>query len=80
MDFHDLEDLLEEVTGEFDHTLINDHPSFNEEGLNPTAENLSWYIYSQLEKKLERISYNIKVKDITLWESQDACATYKREE
>ncbi|RQD76529.1 MAG: 6-carboxytetrahydropterin synthase QueD [Candidatus Syntrophonatronum acetioxidans] len=80
IDFHDLEDLVKEVTDEFDHSLINDHPSFSEEGLNPTAENLAWYIYHELEKKVDRSIYDIMVKEITLWESQDAYATYKRKE
>ena len=47
-----------------DHTLLNDVFPFN-----PSAENLSHHLYSELKK-------HYPVKAVTVWESDDASATY----
>ena len=78
MDFHDLEDIVTGITSEFDHSLINEHPSFTEKGLNPTAENLSFYIYTELEQSVGKLKEDIEVHEVILWESVDASATYRR--
>ncbi|UNC93864.1 6-carboxytetrahydropterin synthase QueD [Candidatus Contubernalis alkalaceticus] len=80
MDFHALEDLVEQITDEFDHRLINEHPSFTEEGLNPTAENLAGYIYEKLKDVLEVVDQSITVHEVTVWESDDAYASYREED
>ncbi len=48
MDFTVLNRELNAVTGEFDHTVINDHPDFKDGKINPTAETLARYIYDRL--------------------------------
>ncbi len=80
MDFHHLEDIVSKITDEFDHCLINDHPSFREGGFNPTAENLAYYIYVELQKALEKLTEEIQVCKVTVWESEEAYATYRRYE
>ena len=47
-----------------DHTLLNEVYDFN-----PSAENLARRLYTELEK-------SFPVKDVTVWESEDASATY----
>lgn len=47
-----------------DHTLLNDVVSFN-----PSAENLSRHLYAELKA-------HYPVKAVTVWESEDASATY----
>ena len=47
-----------------DHTLLNDVYPFN-----PSAENLSRHFYRELKKLYP-------VKAVTVWESEDASATY----
>ncbi len=47
-----------------DHTLLNDVLPFN-----PSAENLSRHFYGEMKKKYP-------VKSFTVWESEDASATY----
>lgn len=47
-----------------DHTLLNEVYDFN-----PSAENLARHFYSELKKHLP-------VKEVTVWESEDAAATY----
>ncbi len=79
IDFHTLEDMVEKITDEFDHRLINEHPSFTEEGLNPTAENLAFYIYKKLEEVLKDYNQTISVHEVRVWESDDAYASYREE-
>lgn len=79
IDFHALEDMVENITDEFDHRLINDHPSFTEEGLNPTAENLAFYIYKKLNEILKEKGPTISVHEVRVWESDDAYASYREE-
>jgi len=47
-----------------DHTLLNDLFPFN-----PSAENLARHFYHELKKRFP-------VKAVTVWESEDASATY----
>lgn len=51
-----------------DHTLLNDIVPFN-----PSAENLSLYFYSELKR-------HYPVKAVTVWESEDASATYSEDD
>lgn len=50
-----------------DHTLLNDLYNFN-----PSAENLSRFFYKELKKIYP-------VREVTVWESQDASATYSED-
>lgn len=47
-----------------DHSLLNDVYDFN-----PSAENLARHFYNQLRKQFP-------IKKVTVWESEDASATY----
>lgn len=51
-----------------DHTLLNDVYPFN-----PSAENLARHFYGELKK-----SY--PVRSVTVWESEDASATYAEDD
>ncbi len=50
-----------------DHTLLNDVYDFN-----PSAENLSRHFFHELKK-------HYPVKAVTVWESEDASATYSED-
>lgn len=50
-----------------DHTLLNDVYLFN-----PSAENLARQFYGELKK-------SFPVVEVTVWESEDACATYSED-
>ena len=65
IDFTEIKKALEELLP--DHTLLNDQFDFN-----PTAENLSRYFFQQLKKQYP-------VTSVTVWESQDASATYSED-
>lgn len=72
MDFKVIKDATRELIGRLDHRNLNDIPPFDK--LNPTAENISAYLYSELSKALN--ADGIKVSAITLWETDRASVTY----
>lgn len=65
IDFMDIKKRLAGILP--DHTLLNDVYPFN-----PSAENLSRHFYGELKKFYP-------VKAVTVWESEDAAATYSED-
>jgi 6-pyruvoyltetrahydropterin/6-carboxytetrahydropterin synthase len=65
IDFAEIKAKLTEVLP--DHTLLNDIYPFN-----PSAENLAREFFSRLKK-------HFPVIEVTVWESEDACATYSED-
>lgn len=55
-----------------DHKYLNELPPFRD--LSPSSENIARYLYVELGKKLN--NDNITVAEITVWESDNASATY----
>jgi len=72
IDFKDLKKISDEVVSELDHTFINEIPPFNQ--INPSSENIAKWIYLNLKSKLEKIP--VKLFSVTVWESDNAGATY----
>jgi len=65
IDFKTIKAKIKEIMP--DHTLLNDVYDFN-----PTAENLSRHFYQELKKCFP-------VSEVTVWESDDASATYSED-
>ncbi len=74
VDFKDVKKYTNEIIEQLDHKYINDIPEFQEQGINPTAENLSKYIYDKLSEKMAHL--HVRIKKISIWESPKACASY----
>jgi len=72
VDFKEIKEATNQIADRLDHYYINDIPPFTE--INPTAENLSKYFYEELQKLMPNPSS--AVKQVTLWETERACATY----
>jgi len=73
IDFAILKKILKEVLFELDHKLLNEIPYF--ENINPSSERLAEYIFKKVKEKLS--SYpNVKVKEVTVFETEKAGATY----
>ncbi len=72
MDFRVLKTEVEAVVERLDHKFINEIPPFDE--INPTAENISRYIYGAISDGLE--TEGVKVLRVKVWESEKAAATY----
>lgn len=65
-DFADIKKALAALLP--DHTLLNEAFAFN-----PTAENLARHFYAELKKAYP-------VEAVTVWESEDASATYSEDD
>jgi 6-pyruvoyltetrahydropterin/6-carboxytetrahydropterin synthase len=76
IDFHDLKTWLKAICDNFDHQQINDIEGFREGELNPTAENIAYYIYQELTSKLNQYPNKVNLDCITVWESPNCGATY----
>ena len=67
-DFKVVKNALNELILRFDHAYINEISPFDK--INPTAENLACAIFRELKAKLPGLS------EVSVWESEDASATY----
>jgi len=73
IDFKKLKMALNAILKKIDHTYINNLAYFRK--FNPTSENIAKYIFKQLEAK----SKSLRVKKVTVWESDTSAASYSRE-
>lgn len=74
IDFKYLKSIVNtSVINKLDHKFLNEIVSFN-----PTAENLSKYIYEQLKFALffEGLRDRVNLVEVQLWETPDCCVTY----
>jgi len=75
LDFKDLKDLIREVVERLDHQMINEVEPFT--AINPSAENLARYFYDRTQAKLRSLTDgHVRVKDVTIWETESTTATY----
>ena len=65
VDFTEIKNTLSDIVP--DHAMLNDVYDFN-----PSAENLSRHFFHELKK-------HYPVKAVTVWESEDASATYSED-
>lgn len=72
IDFGILKKYLRAILEELDHKYLNELEPFL--GNNSSSERICLYIAEELQKKIE--DPLVKVSRITVWESDDACATY----
>lgn len=68
LDFRFLKDKLNEIIEKLDHKYLNEIPYFKK--VNPTSENIAKYIYDSLKSEV------LSLKSVTVWESDNSCATY----
>ena len=71
-DFKTLKEDLAAVIEPLDHAYLNEVPPFDTE--NPTAENLSRYIFEALESL---VGPSVRVAEVSVWESPIARITYR---
>ena len=72
IDFSVVEKFTKEITHQLDHQLLNDLPLFQD--INPSAENISHFIFNELQIKLT--VHPIRVKKVTVWETDGLGASY----
>lgn len=72
-DFTILKAALSKTLSQFDHTYLNETPSFKK--VNPTAEHLAHTIWTLLYKKFAKAHFS--VKNVEVWESDRSSAIYE---
>jgi 6-pyruvoyltetrahydropterin/6-carboxytetrahydropterin synthase len=75
MDFTELKRITKEIVGPLDHTCLNSLAPFTD--INPSSENIARWIFNSMKDKLT--VYEVKLKYVTVWESDTASATYTEE-
>ena len=75
VDFKDLREVMRGVIERLDHQMINELEPFTR--VNPSAENLAKYFFEETNTNLIRATNGrVKVKDVTVWETDTTTATY----
>jgi 6-pyruvoyltetrahydropterin/6-carboxytetrahydropterin synthase len=68
--------LLKKITGEtlarLDHTCINDMAPFGD--INPSSENIARVLFEEMKTSIA--AYGVSLARISVWESDNAWATY----
>lgn len=72
IDFKAIRQQVRELTDRLDHRYLNEIEPFDK--INPTAENIAAFIFNGLSTALN--DDHIRVKAITLWETERACVRF----
>ena len=72
IDFRILKQWTDEILKEFDHKYLNDISYFKD--TSPSSENIARFIYDRISEKVKES--NLDVSRVTVWESEDARASY----
>ena len=72
IDFKILKQKIGDTLAGIDHHYLNELPYFRDK--NPSSENIAFFLFFRLKEQLE--DGNISMSKVTVWESNDACASY----
>jgi len=76
IDFGTLKEICRAATDPLDHTYLNDLPAFAQ--TNPTAEALARHIHALVTRGLaDTAPGEVRVDGVTVYESDQSCATYR---
>ncbi len=75
IDFKAIRRQVRELTDILDHRYLNEIEPFDQ--INPTAENIAAFLFQGLARALN--NERIRVKALTLWETERACVRYEEE-
>jgi 6-pyruvoyltetrahydropterin/6-carboxytetrahydropterin synthase len=78
-DFKDVKQIIHCTVDRLDHQFMNDIAPFDV--LNPSAENLARYFYEESERHLaeKNRTNGVRVKAVTVWETDTTTATYTKD-
>jgi 6-pyruvoyltetrahydropterin/6-carboxytetrahydropterin synthase len=72
IDFRELKQKTSKILSQFDHTCLNELPYFQE--LNPSSEHIARFLFNELKK--EFAAAPVRLKKISVWESENSWVTY----
>jgi 6-pyruvoyltetrahydropterin/6-carboxytetrahydropterin synthase len=75
IDFRDVKGIVKDVLSRLDHTTLNEVFEFS--SINPTSENISKFIYTELSRRLN--SDHIRVSKVMVFESPGCGSSYQEE-
>jgi len=73
IDFGELKEHVAQIMATLDHKFLNELEFLS--GGNPSSENIAQYIASELQARMGD-NGPVTVSRVTVWESENACATY----
>lgn len=73
IDFHELKKITNDVLNQLDHKELNKIFPFTE--INPSSENIARWIYESIKKRISEYEH-VSLSAVTVWESDNASATY----
>jgi 6-pyruvoyltetrahydropterin/6-carboxytetrahydropterin synthase len=74
-DFVHLKQVIQGIIRSLDHKYLNEVAPFDV--VNPSAENISKYLYDETSKQLRQSANGARISSITVWESDTTFATYR---
>ena len=72
IDFKILKKQTNQLLDRLDHKHLNELEPFRE--VSPSSENICRFVHEQLSQVLN--NDNVRVEKVTVWESENACASY----
>jgi 6-pyruvoyltetrahydropterin/6-carboxytetrahydropterin synthase len=75
VDFIDVKNLMGSVMARLDHQNLNEVAPFDE--MNPSAENIAEYFYSQMTGGLVNTPVPVRILEVKVWETDIQSATYR---
>jgi 6-pyruvoyltetrahydropterin/6-carboxytetrahydropterin synthase len=75
IDFREIKNQTKVVVKRLDHQYLNDVAPFDV--LNPTAENIAKYFYDEVGLLIN--NQDVRVKEVTIWETLRASVTYSED-
>jgi 6-pyruvoyltetrahydropterin/6-carboxytetrahydropterin synthase len=76
LDFSHLKSVVKEVIEPLDHVNLNDLTPFSTVQTNPTAENVSRYIFNEVRNRLRNMAPQARITRVDLYETETCSASY----
>lgn len=76
VDFFEIKRAMNEILDRYDHKLLNDEDGFREGQLNPTAENIAYYLFQHLKPMFQSLEGDIQLEKVYVMESTNAGCEY----
>ncbi|MFW6058842.1 MAG: 6-pyruvoyl trahydropterin synthase family protein [Phycisphaeraceae bacterium] len=74
MDFHELERIVETIIAPWRNQHLNEQPPFVDQGVNPSAERVAWWIGKQTAAQLPE---GVRLVDVRVGEAPGCTAVYR---
>jgi 6-pyruvoyltetrahydropterin/6-carboxytetrahydropterin synthase len=75
IDFRELKEKTRRVLSPFDHVLLNDLAPFKD--INPSSEAIARYLFTELKREITALP--VRLKKVSVWESDNSWVTYTEE-